>query len=155
MSQVDLFNPEMRGQLTSIDAIKTFVLAGRATITVRSRATNTRFTYRIRSPRTNNRNRPIWFVQLLSGADNENSYQYLGNIYGDHSYRHGRKSRITTDANSARAFNWFWSVIQSGNEALLRQAEVWHEGRCGRCGRKLTVPESIVSGFGPECIHKI
>jgi hypothetical protein len=28
---------------------------------------------------------------------------------------------------------------------------VWHEGRCGRCGRKLTVPESIESGFGPEC----
>lgn len=29
--------------------------------------------------------------------------------------------------------------------------EVWHEGRCGRCGRALTVPESIASGIGPVC----
>jgi hypothetical protein len=33
--------------------------------------------------------------------------------------------------------------------------EIWHEGRCGRCGRKLTVPESIHNGYGPECIHLI
>jgi hypothetical protein len=29
---------------------------------------------------------------------------------------------------------------------------VWHEGSCARCGKKLTVPESIESGFGPECV---
>jgi hypothetical protein len=29
--------------------------------------------------------------------------------------------------------------------------EVWHEGRCGACGRRLTVPESIERGLGPEC----
>ena len=29
--------------------------------------------------------------------------------------------------------------------------QVWHEGRCGKCGRKLTVPESLTSGLGPEC----
>jgi hypothetical protein len=26
-----------------------------------------------------------------------------------------------------------------------------HEGKCGRCGRLLTVPSSIESGIGPEC----
>jgi hypothetical protein len=30
--------------------------------------------------------------------------------------------------------------------------EFWHEGRCGRCGRRLTVPDSIASGYGPECV---
>jgi hypothetical protein len=29
--------------------------------------------------------------------------------------------------------------------------ELWHEGRCGKCGRALTVPESIESGLGPVC----
>src|ERR1700675_3055956 len=24
-------------------------------------------------------------------------------------------------------------------------------GKCGRCGKPLTVPESIASGFGPDC----
>jgi len=32
---------------------------------------------------------------------------------------------------------------------------VFHEGACGRCGRTLTVPESIASGFGPECIRYV
>jgi hypothetical protein len=26
-----------------------------------------------------------------------------------------------------------------------------HAGKCGRCGRKLTVPQSIETGIGPEC----
>jgi hypothetical protein len=33
--------------------------------------------------------------------------------------------------------------------------EFWHEGKCCRCGRKLTVPASIASGIGPECATKI
>src|SRR5882672_9405186 len=33
--------------------------------------------------------------------------------------------------------------------------EIWHSGSCGRCGRTLTVPESVLSGFGPECINKM
>ena len=33
----------------------------------------------------------------------------------------------------------------------LARFEFRHEGRCGRCGRALTVPESIDTGFGPHC----
>jgi hypothetical protein len=33
--------------------------------------------------------------------------------------------------------------------------EIWHEGRCGKCGRTLTVPDSIANGLGPECIKTI
>jgi hypothetical protein len=29
------------------------------------------------------------------------------------------------------------------------------EGRCGKCGRTLTVPSSIATGLGPECIKSI
>ena len=28
---------------------------------------------------------------------------------------------------------------------------VYHEGKCCRCGRTLTTPESIKKGIGPEC----
>ena len=37
----------------------------------------------------------------------------------------------------------------------ITKADGWHEGRCGRCGRKLTVPESIEAGYGPECINLV
>lgn len=151
---------DFTGQLTTIEGIKAFVLAGNATITIRSQKTDTRFTFRIRQPFEKQGN-DIWFVSLLTGPDNNSTYQYLGQIRSDQSYDHGRKSRITIDAESAKAFNWFWHMVAGGNcehdraTRLFEQLEIWHEGRCGRCGRKLTVPESIESGFGPDCIQHI
>lgn len=145
----------MRGQLYSMEQIKNFTLAGNATITVRSNATGTRFTYKIQSPRERQKDRPqIWFVRLMNGSDNENSFKYLGNIRANGSFDHGRNSRIKSTAPSARAFNWFWNMIQTNRNDLFDKAAVWHEGRCGRCGRKLTVPESVESGFGPECVKR-
>jgi hypothetical protein len=52
------------------------------------------------------------------------------------------------DAMVTIAFGWAWRHPDSD------KLEVWHEGRCGRCGRRLTVPESIESGLGPECATK-
>ncbi len=64
-----------------------------------------------------------------------------------------RASDVSRDAPSSIAFSWAWRKMLR-NE-LPDQLEIWHEGRCGRCNRKLTVPESVASGFGPECIGKI
>ena len=33
--------------------------------------------------------------------------------------------------------------------------EIWHEGKCGKCGRPLTVPSSIENGLGPSCLKKL
>lgn len=131
-------------QLTSIEAIKTFVMAGKARFTLVSRKTGTRFTYRARTIE----GKPT-FISVLTGADNENAYEFLGTIFADGSYRHGGKSHIGYTAPSAVAFRWFFESIAAGR--LSEHLEVWHEGRCGRCGRVLTVPESIATGFGPEC----
>ena len=46
---------------------------------------------------------------------------------------------------------WFYEkVIVDGKKPSDIGLEVWHEGRCGKCGRKLIVPESIARGIGPE-----
>ncbi len=153
--------PDFTGQLPTIEAIKNFVLAGNATITIRSQKTETRFTFRIRTPAEKKHGSNIWFVSTLTGSDNNNTYQYIGQIRDTLLYDHGRRSRITADAPSAKAFQWFWNMVEGGHSEydravrLFEQLEVWHEGRCGRCGRKLTVPESIESGFGPDCIQHI
>lgn len=137
-------------RLTTSDAVREFVLAGNATITLLSRVTLQRFTYKIRQP---DENKPH-FVGLLRGADNENDFQFMGTIFkGSHlaqsSYVPGRSSRIGHESFSSKAFIWFWKHLRKGE--LPDSLEVWHEGRCGRCGRKLTVPSSIESGMGPEC----
>jgi len=66
----------------------------------------------------------------------------------------GQKARVGKDAPSVKAFDWFWRHMAQGDD-VSTLVEVHHEGRCGRCGRALTVPESIKSGFGPECIGKV
>lgn len=127
---------------------RAFALAGNATLTLKSKRTGTRFTYRIRQPGPDKPH----FVGLLAGPDNEASYSFLGSIFSSGEYRHGARSKIVYDAPSARAFHWFWRAI--AHDTLPDTLEVWHEGRCGRCGRKLTVPESIAKGLGPECASK-
>jgi hypothetical protein len=126
------------------------VVAGNATLTFRNSETGNRFTFKVVKPDRKDPNCPH-FVKVLTGSDNENDFTFLGTIFTDGNYRHGRKSRITRDAQSAKVFEWIWRNIDDLPEIL----EVWHEGRCLRCGRKLTVPESIESGYGPECIKSV
>jgi hypothetical protein len=146
----------MRGMLHSAEDARTYVLAGKATITLVSRKTGTRFTYRITKTKQEGRGPVSHFVAVLTGANNEGDYQYLGNMRSSVAgvrFEHGRKSRISLQAPSFRAFEWFWAQINRGK--LPDALEVWHEGSCCRCGRKLTVPESVERGIGPECATKM
>jgi hypothetical protein len=138
----------MNGQLKTVEAIREFALAGNARLTLVSKRTGARFTYRIRTAP----GKPH-FVSLLSGPDNNAHYTFLGTIFtranGETYYRRGMRSKISAEALSSHAFTWVWDRISAGVHTA--DLEVWHEGRCGRCGRALTVPESIERGIGPEC----
>jgi hypothetical protein len=131
--------------LESADAVIRFAFAGKARLTFESRATFARFTYRIKKSDDGQ----VWFVSVLNGSDNETSYTYLGFVKNE-VYTHGRKSKISEDAPSAKAFKYVMGNILDRNR-VPEQVRVWHEGSCGRCGRALTVPESIRDGIGPEC----
>lgn len=139
----------MNGQLKTAAETKTFVLAGNATLTLVSRMSGNRFTFKIRKPSAEKPH----FVKLLRGTDNESDFTFLGTIFPTGEYRHGMRSSIGAEADSAKAFEWFWRQVSKGE--LPPTLEVWHEGRCGRCGRKLTVPTSIASGMGPECAGRV
>lgn len=128
--------------------VRTFALGGNATLTLESAKTGARFTFKIRAADDGS----LSFVSVLTGSDNESDYAYLGTIRADR-FAHGRKSKIGADSASAVAFAWAWPHIAAGR--IPPTLNVWHEGRCGRCNRKLTVPESIASGFGPECIGHV
>lgn len=134
-------------QLTDQSAILQFMFAGKARFTLVSPKTQTRFTYRINKAEDGG----TYFVSLLTQPDNENGFTYMGLIRPDLSFRTTRKATIGPSSLGFRAFTWFCAKLMSGPPPC----EFWHEGRCGRCGRTLTVPESVESGFGPECITKL
>lgn len=137
-------------QMLDEKIVKEFVLAGNARITLRSKVTGTRFSYRISECENK---KALFFVSLLIGNDNESSYQYMGVIDDLQVFKITKKSRISEGAPSFMAFDFFWRNLLVGK--INANLEVWHEGRCGRCGRALTVPESIERGIGPECAGKM
>lgn len=69
-----------------------------------------------------------------------------------------RKHKVDTaalpvDDVRARGFAWFWKTLNGGT--FPATFEFWHEGRCAACARRLTVPQSIVTGFGPDCATRL
>jgi hypothetical protein len=134
---------------------KTYALAGHATITLTSKRTEARYTYRITQAKNRDTNEPqqMWFVGLLSGPNNETDYTYVGLIGSDGQFRLTAKSKLAADSKPVRGFNYFLKHVNAGQ--LPADLEVRHEGACGRCGRKLTVPESIDRGIGPECANQM
>jgi len=132
------------GRITDPAAMETFVLAGNATFTLRGKAV--RYTYRVRKSEDGK----VHFVSVLAGPDNESDYVYVGRLRNGE-FALTAKSKLGEDSGPVRAFRWFWIALRRRSAAHLAQLEFWHEARCCRCGRKLTVPGSVASGIGPEC----
>lgn len=132
-----------------------FITAGKALFTIRSIKTGKRFTYKVRVPKDQSKEDPnIMFVSVLTGCNNDSDYTYIGFIRKDNQgkwmYYYGKASRISIEAESVIAINWIINELLTKN-LTTKNLELWHEGRCCRCGRTLTDPESIESGIGPEC----
>lgn len=131
-----------------------FIIGGDATFTIRNAANGNRYTYRVGIPKDSKpENAEIFFVSLLTGSNNETDYQYIGVIRWNgqrFNFTHGVKSKIGPGAPGVVAFEFTFNRLVAMNRTH-KDLEVWHEGRCCRCGRTLTVPESIESGIGPDC----
>lgn len=131
-----------------------FVLAGKAIFTVSNDKGN-RYTFRVKHSEGNDRFPPAWFLSLLTGRDNENDYTYLGMIDAEMgTIRLTAKSGFAKDTLPVKVAEFALRIIW-GRQALPDGYAIHHEGHCGRCGRLLTVPKSVESGFGPECINLI
>lgn len=122
-----------------------FILAGNSKFTLVSERTGTRYTYRLRQAEDNP---DLYFLSLLAGPDNENDYVYIG-LVKHREYRWTTKVRLQPDSKPILAFCHAWKYL--GGNRLPPACQVWHEGRCGKCHKTLTVPESIARGIGPDC----
>ncbi len=134
---------------------KRFMLGGHATFTLQG--IRDRYTYRInrKDPEPGSRwTEPAYFVALLTGPDNTADYTYVG-MLDVHTgmIRLTKASKYQADSQPVKAFNWAAGRVWRG--VTIEPARFYHMGRCGRCGRALTVPSSIASGFGPECLGKL
>ena len=150
------------GLINSSKALE-FILAGKAFVTFVNTQTQNRFTYKV----VKHKKLDFFYVNVLTSPD---VYVYIGTITSDCRFKHSLKSHITSDAQSVKVFNYVFNKVKTiindgftssdGSYILPQTAlpsfiEIYHSGRCGKCGKRLTVPESIDSGFGPECFKMI
>jgi hypothetical protein len=133
---------------------RSFITAGKAIFTI-SNPSGERYTFRVTHKPASNGYAEAFFVSLLTGSDNENDYTYLGmmnRVTGTVALT--KKSAYKDDSKPVRVIRWALGLIWSG-KAFPEGYSACHEGKCGRCARLLTVPESVQSGFGPECIKLV
>jgi hypothetical protein len=152
---------------------RNFLLAGQAIFTV-TNPSGERYTYKVECAPANPPKFPntAYLVSLLTGPDNTSNYRYLGVLRmerGPRTMIHLHETTKSCNRASSRVFkvcDWAIKVIAYGGYVTAFDVDgkvmvvkpglpggykIQHAGKCGRCGRLLTVPESIESGIGPEC----
>ena len=144
-----------------------FVLAGRSIFTIevpedfrqKHPEYNPHYTFRVNVKEATGTFPETRFVGLLTGPNNESDYSYVGILKDGMPpcLKLTAKSKYTPDSVPVKLFNRVIAAIWQHREAEIERAgfDVHHEGRCGKCGRMLTDPESIKSGIGPVCAEQM
>lgn len=157
MSIQDAYIEALKNKGLAKNKIKQFILAGKAIFTIKNEDTKKRFTYRVvklaEEKKKIKEMQDLWFVNVLTGPENTKDYSYAGTLFNNLHYKHSLKAKIGEDAQSIIVFKWFLQHLS--HNSVPEFISVYHEGKCARCGKILTVPESIESGYGPECITLI
>ena len=144
--------------LLTPDSTKELLLAGKALFTVKSLKKDLRYTFKVvQAQKTVDGEKiPIdglYLCSVLVGPDNWTNYKYFGllkvNADGSKKLLKAKKGKVSFDAPSVQFFALFLNELYKDN--LEGRVEIWHEGKCLRCGKRLTTPESIERGIGPEC----
>ena len=126
-------------KLTRKEDILAFLLAGRAQFTIKSLRTGDHLTFKIKKAPSGD----VYFVfggkqPFAVGRlrkEDDGQFRFYPNKFGDAQY--------------ILAFHW--TFLHLGDP----QAEFFHIGKCGKCGRILSDPESIARGIGPECAKSV
>ncbi len=116
------------------------------------------WTFRIEEGAASNGRPPIYFVQVLTGPDNNNDFTYVG-IYEPHNgwVRLSRASKFAEDSEIVRAIRWYVGLVFNEHEDQVEAAgfHIHWSCNCARCGRTLTVASSIDNRLGPECVKLV
>lgn len=87
-------------------------------------------------------------VSVLSGSDNETDYVGLGFVSTDHRGVHRLRAWKKYHASGRETQEGVLMLLENPRAALVA-------GKCARCRRTLTTPESLARGLGEECAGKM
>jgi hypothetical protein len=118
------------------------LLAGHAEFSLHNERTNKHLTFKVKKP--NKRMRPFFYHVFVQQAHH---WVMIGNVY---TTRFVAGNYVPVNDIRLRAFEWLYYKL-SKHIGIPEGVRVQLAERCYVCGRKLTDPESIKRGTGPEC----
>jgi hypothetical protein len=126
---------------------KSFFYGGKAIFTVSNNKGN-HYTFKVSTIKDDPES--PYFVSVLTGPDNCTNYTYVGILHRLGFVRMTKKSKYNSESTVVKVFDWAVKQVFE-NKTLPDGYSIHHEGKCCRCGRRLTTPESVEKGIGPEC----
>lgn len=146
---------ELTSRLSNQDTRKKdaqeYITAGNATFTVKSSKWQKYYTYKF-VHKKNDKCKERYMIYLLYGPDNTANYRYFGLFYADTQTLRLSENTYTDPAVMLRAFI---KILYTESQVWPTTCHFYKSGKCACCGRKLTTPESIERGIGPECYEKL
>lgn len=144
---------------------KDHILAGKAIFTIKLgkgkeslKDAKPHYTYKVRYKPATMFSKEVFFVSLLTGPDNTKSYTYMGCLDRETGYvRLTAKSKYQEESAPLVALRKVLYRLWRNELEMVLAAEwdLQHCGFCMKCMKTLTVPESIASGYGPECSKRM
>lgn len=115
-------------------------------VTVVNHKTGNHRTLRVRTMPKDSKFAPGQRVaELLVGPDNTSDFRGFGFVLSDGSVSLWRKNA------DSPAFRWYARFLEAPGAVAGEGFEVMFEGKCRRCNRDLTCPESVRAGIGSTC----
>lgn len=128
--------------------VLTNILKEKSIFTLKSLKTNMYYTYKIEQDK---KNKDRFMAKVLYG-DNVKNYRYIGLFYRDTlSLRTCTVAHLPHTTPQFIMLQYFLRILAM--QIPWPNTYIYYPARkCRKCGKLLTVPESIKLGIGPECL---
>ena len=149
ISNVNMYHVSMSKFMSASD-IQHYIQGGHGVCTIENPYSLNKYTYAFRKPvHEEDFAEGVAFVYVKSGRN----FMYVGMMEPDMKFRKTRKSKYDTDSPEFKGAKYICDCARIKNFHI--RMNIYHEGICGCCGRKLTDPSSIRLGIGPGCRRKL
>lgn len=147
-----IFNPLGKDDCLMLDSkvIYRYLHAGKGVVTLAHPTTWKAHSYAFLYPK-NSKEFPegTIFVYVL----HEGHKLYLGMLDGSN-FRTTSRSKFTEDTESVRGARYIVSMANKQCLVDRREMNLYHSGKCCKCGRSLTAGSSMTQGIGKKCLRK-
>ena len=126
-----------------------YILGGKGVVTLLS-PSGVHHTYGIWKPRKD----PFPDDVLFMYVRNSGRWKYLGMLEGT-KFRNTSASRFSYTTPEYKGAKYMMNMVTSDNIFNTTKMELYHDGVCSICGKRLAAPRCIITGIGPKCLKKM